>query len=202
MTENTIESGFKCDICGKTFKSKGSLYVHKSKYHKNKVDKVSNKVFDKVDDKLTDNLSDKINNTLSDKVSKEPIEVTSESFSQEDLNKVQQDLLANDETVKSIKQIVENMTEEDGKELYLMLMDIVGGMSGVDIEADIPNIEERAKKRGKYLAFTINRYIPQIEQYIIPVILVGGIATDVLSIRKLGKLKKAMDKANKEGDKK
>nr|ACD75441.1 AMDV5_1 [uncultured virus] len=191
----------KCEICGKTFKNKNSLGVHKSRFHRKNNDNKKSEIKDKEDNYQRDYDEDK---------NKETINITEESFSQEDLDKAKSELdksIDNDENVQQVKEILENMTEEDGKELYIMLMDIVGGLSGIDVEDEIPNLENRATKRGKYLAYTINRYIPQIEQYLIPIMLMGGIGLDILTIRKMGKMKKGLENLKtltreNEGDKK
>jgi len=201
----------KCNICGKTFKSKNSLYVHKSNYHRAaKVELKPDNVEPKAKEPNIEpnnkepNVEPEAKEPNVEPEAKEPnvesLEVTKAEFSKEDLDKAQNDLINNDESAKELKDIIENMTDDDGKELYLLLMDVVGGFTGVDPEKDIPNISERAQHRGKYLAFTINRYASQITKYIIPIILVGGIATDIISMKRLGDMKKALKKAQNKTD--
>jgi len=173
-----------CEICHKIFKNKNSLAVHKSRYHKNNPNE------------LVNNQTDNKNNLIN-----EPIKVTQADYSKEDLSKMQNELIKGDNTAQQIVEITASMTDEDGKELYLMLMDIVGTMSNVDVEKDIPNIDERATRRGKYLAYTIKRFAPQIQEYLIPIMLGTGIAMDIISIRKLGEIKKALADKDKNDNK-
>jgi hypothetical protein len=190
MSDNIINEGFKCDICGKTYKTKNSLAVHKSRYHSN-----------------TENIDNANENDNIEINEPNDINITEEQYSEEDLNKAKNDIndmeqeIENDANVKAIEETIENLSEDDGKEMYLLLMDIVGNMSGVDIDKDIPNIENKAKTRGRYLAYTVNKYSPSIKKYAVPLLLVIGIGTDIISIRKLGKMKKEMEKLNSENKK-
>ncbi len=108
----------------------------------------------------------------------------------------EQNIINNDDEVRTVNELIINFDDKDGAELYSMLIEIIGDFSGVDVEKDIPNWTEKTEKRGKRLSFLVNRYAEQYKQYIIPLMFVVGLGSDVMLIRKLGKMKKEINKIN------
>ena len=204
----------KCEICDKDFKNINSLRSHKSQQHKqiNVNDKVNNVHENKENsqDSTTINQlindkdkSDNVNVNQVNVVNPDNINVNESPFSQTDLDLQKKKLIAeeqniinNDDEVRTVNELIINFDDKDGAELYSMLIEIIGDFSGVDVEKDIPNWTEKTEKRGKRLSFLVNRYAEQYKQYIIPLMFVVGLGSDVMLIRKLGKMKKEINKIN------
>lgn len=205
----------KCDICGKDFKNINSLRSHKSQQHKqiNVNDKVNDASANKENSQDSGNINPLIN--VNDKgsdvnvnqvnsVNPDDINVNESPYSHTDLDlqkrklmTEENDIINNDEEVRAVNELIVNFDEKDGAELYSMLIEIIGDFSGVDVEKDIPNWTEKTEKRGKRLSFLVNRYAEQYKQYIIPLMFVVGLGSDIMLIRKLGKMKKEINKINK-----
>ncbi len=207
----------KCEVCGKSFKNDHSLATHKSRFHKDVMiiddknddhpmtnDNVADDIIDDNDNKssITDDKPDDEKN--------DEIIIDKAPFSKEDLERAKNDVNVPPEANEML-QMIEDMTPEDGKELYLLLIEGFGDLNGIDVDADLPELVKKADTRGKHLSYTINRFTPQIRQYVVPIMLVGGIGMDLMTIRKVGQAKKAMKKItekktefiiNKEDDKK
>jgi len=193
-----------CEICHKQFKNQHSLSQHMYKYHRdissqNDSNTEMNTNANSENITIPSNNDDKINDknesptTDNDKngQNNDTITIGEAPFSTDDLNRAKNDLPEGaDEMIK----IVENMTEEDGKELYLIMIEGFGDINGVDIETEMPEMVKKAERRGKHLSYTVNRFMPQIREYIVPIMLVGGIGLDFLAIRKVGQAKKIMQK--------
>ena len=204
----------KCEICAKDFKNINSLRSHKSQQHKQI--NVNNKVNNVHENKENSQDSTTINQLINDKdkgdnvnvnqvnvVNPDNINVNESSFSHTDLDLQKKKLIAeeqniinNDDEVRTVNELIINFDDKDGAELYSMLIEIIGDFSGVDVEKDIPNWTEKTEKRGKRLSFLVNRYAEQYKQYIIPLMFVVGLGSDVMLIRKLGKMKKEINKIN------
>lgn len=204
----------KCEICDKDFKNINSLRSHKSQQHKQI--NVNDKVNNVHENKENSQDSTTINQLINDKdkgdnvnvnrvnvVNPDNINVNESSFSHTDLDLQKKKLIAeeqniinNDDEVRTVNELIINFDDKDGAELYSMLIEIIGDFSGVDVEKDIPNWTEKTEKRGKRLSFLVNRYAEQYKQYIIPLMFVVGLGSDVMLIRKLGKMKKEINKIN------
>ena len=173
------EKRFECPYCHKRFKTKNSLNVHISNYHKSEKEKEQT-------EQKTEN-----------------VQVSEAPYSKEDLEKAKEQIAEQKEVEKEIEEeakplveVVENMSVEDGKDLYLLLMEILGDLNGVDIYKDIPNIQEKAERRAKHVTYTINKFAPFLIKYIIPLMAVGGIIWDVIDMRRLAKTKKVIKELN------
>ena len=204
----------KCEICDKDFKNINSLRSHKSQQHKQI--NVNDKVNNVHENKENSQDSTTINQLINDKdkgdnvnvnqvnvVNPDNINVNESSFSHTDLDLQKKKLIAeeqniinNDDEVRTVNELIINFDDKDGAELYSMLIEIIGDFSGVDVEKDIPNWTEKTEKRGKRLSFLVNRYAEQYKQYIIPLMFIVGLGSDVMLIRKLGKMKKEINKIN------
>ncbi len=205
----------KCEICDKDFKNINSLRSHKSQQHK-QVNPLVNHTLNTLKNKENSQDSSSINQLINDKdkgdnvnvnqvnvVNPDNINVNESSFSHTDLDLQKKKLIAeeqniinNDDEVRTVNELIINFDDKDGAELYSMLIEIIGDFSGVDVEKDIPNWTEKTEKRGKRLSFLVNRYAEQYKQYIIPLMFVVGLGSDVMLIRKLGKMKKEINKIN------
>ena len=205
----------KCEICDKDFKNINSLRSHKSQQHK-QVNPLVNHTLNTLKNKENSQDSSSINQLINDKdkgdnvnvnqvnvVNPDNINVNESSFSQTDLDlqkqkliNEEQNIINNDDEVRTVNELIINFDDKDGAELYSMLIEIIGDFSGVDVEKDIPNWTEKTEKRGKRLSFLVNRYAEQYKQYIIPLMFVVGLGSDVMLIRKLGKMKKEINKIN------
>ncbi len=205
----------KCEICDKDFKNINSLRSHKSQQHK-QVNPLVNHTLNTLKNKENSQDSTTINQLINDKdkgdnvnvnqvnvVNPDNINVNESSFSHTDLDLQRQKLISeeqniinNDDEVRTVNELIINFDDKDGAELYSMLIEIIGDFSGVDVEKDIPNWTEKTEKRGKRLSFLVNRYAEQYKQYIIPLMFVVGLGSDVMLIRKLGKMKKEINKIN------
>ena len=205
----------KCEICDKDFKNINSLRSHKSQQHK-QVNPLVNHTLNTLKNKENSQDSSSINQLINDKdkgdnvnvnqvnvVNPDNINVNESPFSQTDLDLQKKKLIAeeqniinNDDEVRTVNELIINFDDKDGAELYSMLIEIIGDFSGVDVEKDIPNWTEKTEKRGKRLSFLVNRYAEQYKQYIIPLMFVIGLGSDVMLIRKLGKMKKEINKIN------
>ena len=205
----------KCEICDKDFKNINSLRSHKSQQHK-QVNPLVNHTLNTLKNKENSQDSSSINQLINDKdkgdnvnvnqvnvVNPDNINVNESSFSHTDLDLQRQKLISeeqniinNDDEVRTVNELIINFDDKDGAELYSMLIEIIGDFSGVDVEKDIPNWTEKTEKRGKRLSFLVNRYAEQYKQYIIPLMFVVGLGSDVMLIRKLGKMKKEINKIN------
>ena len=185
QTEQQIkeESGnnkpYECPFCHKRFKTKNSLNVHISNYHREEKEQ-----------------SEQSEQT-------ESVKVSEAEYSKEDLEKAKAQITQEQETeqeveqeAKQITEIIENMSEEDGRELYLEIMEILGDLNGLDVYKDIPNIKEKAERRGKHLTYTINKFAPFLVKYIIPIMAVGGIIWDIIDMRRLAQTKKVIKELN------
>lgn len=199
----------KCEICGKDFKNVNSLRSHKSQKHKqenktvNKPVNVNLNEPDKQDIPINDKDVNPDKSINVNTVNPDDITINKADFSSADLDlqkkklaEEEQNILENDEEVRTVNELIINFDEKDGAELYGMLIELVGDLSGVDVEKDIPNWTDKVSKRGKRLSFIINKYAEQYKQYIIPLMFVVGLGSDVLLIRKLGKIKKEINKVN------
>ena len=205
----------KCEICDKDFKNINSLRSHKSQQHK-QINPLVNHTLNTLKNKENSQDSSSINQLINDKdksdnvnvnqvnvVNPDNINVNESSFSHTDLDLQKKKLIAeeqniinNDDEVRTVNELIINFDDKDGAELYSMLIEIIGDFSGVDVEKDIPNWTEKTEKRGKRLSFLVNRYAEQYKQYIIPLMFVVGLGSDVMLIRKLGKMKKEINKIN------
>ena len=205
----------KCEICDKDFKNINSLRSHKSQQHK-QINPLVNHTLNTLKNKENSQDSTTINQLINDKdksdnvnvnqvnvVNPDNINVNESPFSQTDLDLQKKKLIAeeqniinNDDEVRTVNELIINFDDKDGAELYSMLIEIIGDFSGVDVEKDIPNWTEKTEKRGKRLSFLVNRYAEQYKQYIIPLMFVVGLGSDVMLIRKLGKMKKEINKIN------
>ena len=205
----------KCEICDKDFKNINSLRSHKSQQHK-QVNPLLNHTLNTLKNKENSQDSTTINQLINDKdkgdnvnvnqvnsVNPDDINVNESSFSHTDLDlqkqkliNEEQNIINNDDEVRTVNELIINFDDKDGAELYSMLIEIIGDFSGVDVEKDIPNWTEKTEKRGKRLSFLVNRYAEQYKQYIIPLMFVVGLGSDVMLIRKLGKMKKEINKIN------
>ena len=205
----------KCEICDKDFKNINSLRSHKSQQHK-QINPLVNHTLNTLKNKENSQDSSSINQLINDKdksdnvnvnqvnvVNPDNINVNESPFSQTDLDLQKKKLIAeeqniinNDDEVRTVNELIINFDDKDGAELYSMLIEIIGDFSGVDVEKDIPNWTEKTEKRGKRLSFLVNRYAEQYKQYIIPLMFVVGLGSDVMLIRKLGKMKKEINKIN------
>ncbi len=205
----------KCEICNNEFKNINSLRSHKSQQHK-QVNPLLNHTLNTLKNKENSQDSTTINQLINDKdkgdnvnvnqvnvVNPDNINVNESSFSHTDLDLQKKKLIAeeqniinNDDEVRTVNELIINFDDKDGAELYSMLIEIIGDFSGVDVEKDIPNWTEKTEKRGKRLSFLVNRYAEQYKQYIIPLMFVVGLGSDVMLIRKLGKMKKEINKIN------
>ena len=205
----------KCEICDKDFKNINSLRSHKSQQHK-QINPLVNHTLNTLKNKENSQDSTTINQLINDKdkgdnvnvnqvnvVNPDNINVNESSFSHTDLDLQKKKLIAeeqniinNDDEVRTVNELIINFDDKDGAELYSMLIEIIGDFSGVDVEKDIPNWTEKTEKRGKRLSFLVNRYAEQYKQYIIPLMFVVGLGSDVMLIRKLGKMKKEINKIN------
>ncbi len=190
---------FICPICGKSFKNSHSLSVHKSKYHR-----ASSSLVPMQDTKVNDNKPNDSPASVSSDIiptdnlitTNDTLNVKKADFSQDDLEKTKE-ILDQTPELKEISGLLDNMTDEEGKELYMLMIEGFGDLNGIDIDTDMPDMVKKADMRGKHLAFVVNRYAKSIQPYIIPAMLVGGIGLDFLAIRKAGQLKKLLNKKNK-----
>jgi len=179
IEQKESEKPFECPYCHKHFKSKNSLNVHISNYHKSEKEKEQT-------EQKTEN-----------------VQVSEAPYSKEDLEKAKEQIAEQKEVEKEIEEeakplveIIENMSVEDGKDLYLLLMEILGDLNGVDIYKDIPNIQEKAERRAKHVTYTINKFAPWIIKYIIPIMAIGGIIWDAVELRHIAQMKKAIKELN------
>ncbi len=215
---------YECPICHKTFKNSHSLASHKYTYHRHKENNENNINSDINNDKKETennfidndtvkeiiNDTDKENPSINETVEDNKITIGEHEFSQEDLNKIKEDY--ENQSIDSelqnqanqIEQMISNMSEDDATELYYLMIEGIGDLSGVDVENELPDLYKKAPKRGKHLAYVINKYYPSLSNYIIPILAIGGIAIDIYSIYKYAKAKKMIEKMkNKnENDKK
>jgi len=175
--ENESNKPFECPYCHKRFKTKNSLNVHISNYHREEKEPKSEQT--------------------------ESVKVSEAEYSKEDLEKAKAQITQEQETeqeveqeAKQITEIIENMSEEDGRELYLEIMEILGDLNGLDVYKDIPNIKEKAERRGKHLTYTINKFAPFLIKYIIPIMAIGGIIWDIIDMRRLAQTKKVIKELN------
>ena len=178
VEQKESEKRFECPYCHKRFKTKNSLNVHISNYHR--------------EEKET-----------KEQTEIESVKVSEAEYSKEDLEKAKAQITQEQETeqeveqeAKQITEIIENMSEEDGRELYLEIMEILGDLNGLDVYKDIPNIKEKADRRGKHLTYTINKFAPFLVKYIIPIMAIGGIIWDIIDMRRLAQTKKVIKELN------
>ena len=175
------EKPFECPYCHKRFKTKNSLNVHISNYHKAEREKEKEQTEQKT----------------------ENVQVSEAPYSKEDLEKAKEQLAEQKEVEKEIEEeakplveVIENMSVEDGKDLYLLLMEMLGDLNGIDIYKDIPNIQEKAERRAKHVTYTINKFAPFLVKYIIPIMAIGGIIWDIIDMRRLAQTKKVIKELN------
>jgi len=181
VEQKESEKPFECPYCHKRFKSKNSLNVHISNYHKTEKEKEKEQIEQKT----------------------ENVQVSEAPYSKEDLEKAKEQIAEQKEVEKEIEEeakplveIIENMSVEDGKDLYLLLMEILGDLNGIDVYKDIPNIQEKAERRAKHITYTVNKFAPWIIKYIIPIMAVGGIIWDAVELRHIAQMKKAIKELN------